>query len=119
MQVCTQNCIGCSKNKHRNDEDKKNLIKRLNRVEGQVRGISKMVEEEMVTPALQSEVVITADTKLIIIEHNLHVIKSADWVIDMGPEGGLKGGMVCAEGTPEDLAKKANTPTGEYLRRYL
>ena len=56
---------------------------------------------------------------MIIIEHNLHVIKSADWVIDMGPEGGLKGGMVCAEGTPEDLAKKANTPTGEYLRRYL
>ena len=56
---------------------------------------------------------------MIIIEHNLHVIKSADWVIDMGPEGGLKGGMVCAEGTPEDLAKKANTPTGEYLRKIL
>ncbi len=56
---------------------------------------------------------------MIVIEHNLHVIKSADWVIDMGPEGGLKGGMVCAEGTPEDLAKNANTPTGEYLRKYL
>ena len=56
---------------------------------------------------------------MIIIEHNLHVIKSADWVIDMGPEGGLKGGMVCAEGTPEELAKKANTPTGEYLKKVL
>ena len=56
---------------------------------------------------------------MVIIEHNLHMIKSADWVIDMGPEGGLKGGMVCAEGTPEDLAKKANTPTGEYLRKML
>ena len=56
---------------------------------------------------------------MIVIEHNLHVIKSADWVIDMGPEGGLKGGMVCAEGTPEDLARNANTPTGEYLRKYL
>lgn len=56
---------------------------------------------------------------MIIIEHNLHVIKSADWVIDMGPEGGLKGGTVCAEGTPEDLAKKANTPTGEYLKKVL
>ena len=56
---------------------------------------------------------------MIIIEHNLHVIKSADWVIDMGPEGGLKGGEVCAEGTPEDLAKSAKTPTGEYLRAYL
>lgn len=56
---------------------------------------------------------------MVIIEHNLHMIKSADWVIDMGPEGGLKGGMVCAEGTPEDLAKKANTSTGEYLRKML
>ncbi|MBO7718011.1 excinuclease ABC subunit UvrA [Candidatus Saccharibacteria bacterium] len=56
---------------------------------------------------------------MIIIEHNLHVIKSADWIIDMGPEGGLKGGQVVAEGTPEDLAKSAKTPTGEYLRKYL
>jgi excinuclease ABC subunit A len=56
---------------------------------------------------------------MIVIEHNLHVIKSADWIIDMGPEGGLKGGMVCAEGTPEELAKSAKTPTGEYLRKYL
>ena len=56
---------------------------------------------------------------MIIIEHNLHVIKSADWVIDMGPEGGLHGGLVCAEGTPEELAKRADTPTGEYLRQAL
>ena len=56
---------------------------------------------------------------MIIIEHNLHVIKSADWVIEMGPEGGLKGGLVCDEGTPEDLAKRAKTPTGEYLARTL
>ena len=56
---------------------------------------------------------------MIIIEHNLHVIKSADWVIDMGPEGGIKGGMVCAEGTPEELAKRADTPTGQYLRQVL
>ena len=56
---------------------------------------------------------------MIVIEHNLHVIKSADWVIDMGPEGGLKGGLVCDEGTPEDLAKHAKTPTGEYLKKYL
>ena len=56
---------------------------------------------------------------MVIIEHNLHVIKSADWVIDMGPEGGLKGGLVVAEGTPEELAKRADTPTGEYLRKYL
>ncbi|MDO4742206.1 MAG: excinuclease ABC subunit UvrA [Candidatus Saccharibacteria bacterium] len=53
---------------------------------------------------------------MIVIEHNLHVIKSADWVIDMGPEGGLKGGRVVAEGTPEELAKNPKTPTGRYLR---
>ena len=56
---------------------------------------------------------------MIVIEHNLHVIKSADWIIDMGPEGGLKGGKVVASGTPEDLARSAKTPTGEYLRKYL
>lgn len=56
---------------------------------------------------------------MIIIEHNLHVIKSADYIIDMGPEGGLKGGQVVASGTPEELARSAKTPTGEYLRKYL
>ncbi len=56
---------------------------------------------------------------MIIIEHNLHVIKSADWVIDMGPEGGQNGGTVIDQGTPEDLAKRAKTPTGEYLGAVL
>lgn len=56
---------------------------------------------------------------MIIIEHNLHVIKSADWVIDMGPEGGLHGGQVVAEGTPETLAKDEKTPTGKYLKEAL
>ena len=56
---------------------------------------------------------------MIIIEHNLHVIKSADWIIDMGPEGGQHGGTVVAEGAPEDLAKSAKTPTGEYLKQML
>lgn len=56
---------------------------------------------------------------MIIIEHNLHVIKSADWIIDMGPEGGQNGGQVMAQGTPEDLAAQAGTPTGKYLKQYL
>ncbi len=56
---------------------------------------------------------------MIIIEHNLHVIKSADWIIDMGPEGGQNGGRVMAEGTPEQLAKMDNTPTGKYLQMML
>ncbi len=56
---------------------------------------------------------------MVVIEHNLHVIKSADWIIDMGPEGGAKGGKVIATGTPEQLAKSHTTPTGEYLRKML
>lgn len=56
---------------------------------------------------------------MIIIEHNLHVIKCADWIIDMGPEGGLHGGQVVAEGTPEQLAKRSDTPTGKYLKEIL
>ena len=56
---------------------------------------------------------------MIVIEHNLHVIKSADWVIDMGPEGGQKGGQIVATGTPEQLAKSAKTKTGQYLKKYL
>ena len=56
---------------------------------------------------------------MIIIEHNLHVIKSADWVIDMGPEGGQNGGKVIACGTPEDLAKRTDTPTGIFLKNLI
>ena len=62
---------------------------------------------------------VTGGNSMIVIEHNLHVIKSADWIIDMGPEGGQGGGQVVAEGTPEDLAREAKTPTGEYLAKYL
>ncbi len=56
---------------------------------------------------------------LIIIEHNLDVIKSADWVIDLGPEGGAQGGMVVATGTPEQVARSPHSHTGKYLARVL
>jgi excinuclease ABC subunit A len=56
---------------------------------------------------------------VIVIEHNLDVIKTADWVIDLGPEGGAKGGLVVAEGTPEAVAKVKSSHTGEYLARML
>jgi excinuclease ABC subunit A len=56
---------------------------------------------------------------VVVIEHNLEVIKTADWVIDLGPEGGNKGGRVVAAGTPEDVAKVAASFTGNYLRRVL
>ncbi len=56
---------------------------------------------------------------MIVIEHNLEVIKTADWIVDMGPEGGSGGGRVVAQGTPEDVAKVKDSYTGQYLKEYL
>jgi excinuclease ABC subunit A len=56
---------------------------------------------------------------VLIIEHNLDVIKSVDWVIDLGPEGGDKGGQVVAVGTPKDVAKNKDSYTGGYLKRVM
>ncbi|MEK7615247.1 MAG: excinuclease ABC subunit UvrA, partial [Patescibacteria group bacterium] len=56
---------------------------------------------------------------VVIIEHNLDVIKGADWVIDMGPDGGMKGGKVVAEGTPKDIVKAKASVTGQYLKSLL
>ena len=56
---------------------------------------------------------------MVVIEHNLDVIKSADWIIDMGPEGGAGGGRVIATGTPEQVAQNTNSATGEYLKKLL
>jgi excinuclease ABC subunit A len=54
-----------------------------------------------------------------VIEHNLDVIKTADWIVDLGPEGGARGGRIIAEGTPEKVAATAGSATGEYLARVL
>ena len=56
---------------------------------------------------------------MVVIEHNLDVIKSADWIIDMGPEGGSGGGLVVAEGTPEQVAKVPGSYTGQFLKKML
>ena len=56
---------------------------------------------------------------VIVIEHNLDVIKTADYIIDIGPEGGARGGRVIAEGTPEEVADNKNSYTGEYIKRML
>lgn len=56
---------------------------------------------------------------VIIIEHNLDVIKTADWIVDMGPEGGSGGGMLVAEGTPKQIAKHKTSHTGRYLQRFF
>src|SRR5256712_10301034 len=56
---------------------------------------------------------------LLIIEHNLEVIKTADWIIDLGPEGGVRGGQIVAEGMPEDIARAQGSYTGRFLRKVL
>ena len=62
---------------------------------------------------------VSAGNSMIIIEHNLDVVKSADWLIDMGPEGGLNGGIVVAKGTPEQVAENPKSYTGKYLKETL
>ena len=56
---------------------------------------------------------------VLVIEHNLDVIKSADWIIDLGPEGGSAGGEIVAEGTPREVAKVKRSYTGQYLKKIL
>jgi excinuclease ABC subunit A len=56
---------------------------------------------------------------VVVIEHNLEVIKTADWIIDIGPEGGSGGGRIVAAGTPEEVAKATDSHTGHYLAPYL
>jgi excinuclease ABC subunit A len=56
---------------------------------------------------------------VLVIEHNLDVIKTADWIVDLGPEGGARGGLIIAEGTPEHVARVRGSATGEYLARVL
>lgn len=56
---------------------------------------------------------------VVVIEHNLDVIKTADYIVDMGPEGGDGGGTVVAKGTPEEVAKVPESYTGKYIKKYL
>jgi excinuclease ABC subunit A len=60
-----------------------------------------------------------AGNTVVVIEHNLDVIKTADWIVDLGPEGGDAGGRIVAEGTPEQLAAHKGSHTGRYLRQVL
>ena len=62
---------------------------------------------------------VDAGNTVIVIEHNLEVIKTADWIIDLGPEGGAKGGRVVAAGTPEQVARLKDSYTGQFLAAYL
>ena len=65
------------------------------------------------------QALVDGGNSVIVIEHNLDVIKSADHIIDLGPEGGNGGGMIVAQGTPEEVANVAESYTGQYLKRIL
>lgn len=60
-----------------------------------------------------------AGNTVIVIEHNLDVIKTADWIVDLGPEGGERGGTIVTEGVPEDVAQCEKSYTAKYLRDVL
>ncbi len=62
---------------------------------------------------------VDAGNTVVVIEHNLDVVKSADWVIDLGPEGGGGGGRIIAQGTPEDVAEVSESYTGKFLRELV
>jgi len=63
--------------------------------------------------------IVDAGNTVVVIEHNLDVIKTADWVLDLGPEGGDEGGRIVAEGTPEQVAAVSDSYTGKFLREVL
>ncbi len=65
------------------------------------------------------EKLVQGGNSIVVIEHNLDVIKTADYIIDMGPEGGDGGGQVVASGTPEEVMKSNKSYTGKYLKKYL
>ena len=62
---------------------------------------------------------VEAGNSILVIEHNLDVLKTADWIVDIGPCGGEKGGYIVAKGTPEEVAKNPDSVTGKYLAKVL
>jgi len=62
---------------------------------------------------------VDAGNTVIVVEHNLELVKAADWIIDLGPEGGMAGGKLVAQGTPEQVAQAPGSYTGQYLREIL
>ena len=74
-----------------------------------------MADVHMLTDVVQR--LVDAGNSVVVIEHNLEVIKTADYVIDLGPEGGDKGGEIVAIGTPEEVSRTKGSYTGEFLRK--
>ena len=59
---------------------------------------------------------VSTGNTVVVIEHNLDVIKTADWIVDMGPEGGIEGGKIIAEGSPEKVAENKESYTGKFIK---
>jgi len=74
---------------------------------------------ERKTPSGCLHALVEQGNTVVVIEHNLDVIKTADWVLDLGPGGGVNGGEIVAEGTPEQVAKEPRSYTGHYLAELL
>ena len=81
--------------------------------------ISGVVDNTDQNSHLSFNALISRGHTVLVVEHNMDVVKCADWVIDMGPEGGAGGGQIVATGTPEDISKSTNSWTGKYLKTVL
>ena len=102
--------------------DKQLLAKALELPVSQIPQYIKNVTETMADVEKLIEVLqklVEAGNTVVVIEHNLDVIKTADYIIDMGPEGGDRGGEIVAQGTPEKVAKSKKSYTGQYLKKVL
>src|SRR5699024_9384579 len=71
-------------------------------------------DERMLVEVVQQ--LVDKGNTVIVIEHNLDLVKAADWIIDLGPEGGAEGGQIIAEGTPEEVAESESSATGTFLK---
>jgi len=65
------------------------------------------------------QALVDSGNTVLIIEHNMDIIKVADWIIDLGPDGGLNGGEIIAQGTPEQICATKSSFTGQYLQKYV
>ena len=92
------------------------VIPRIMRLLEEVRGL--VAKGTVVTPDVLQQLVDNGNS-IVVIEHNLDIIKVADHIIDLGPEGGDGGGQIIAEGTPEEIAENSVSYTGQYLRHML
>ncbi len=94
------------------------ILKELDIADKEINTVEKIYEDVKKLLFVLNTLVDQGNT-VVIIEHNLDVIKSSDWIIDLGPDGGDEGGNIIAMGTPESITKNINSYTGQFLKKYL